>query len=68
MESFVLLVHTVDGQTYNVRQYMELGVERQFHKRIPKEIAGGVWVDDKTFIPGHAIVRAEIIAGKAAIL
>ncbi len=66
MESLVLKVYTIDGREYNVRQYREEGVERQFSSRIPKAIAAGVWVDESTFIPGTAIVRAEIVVGKGA--
>ena len=47
---------------------MKTGVEREFPTRIPKEIAASVWVNKKTFIPGTAIVRAEIVVGKGSDL
>ncbi len=66
MESMVIKVYTVDGEEHNVRLYLGAGLEAEILKRLPKEIAAGVWVDEKTFIPGTAIVRAEIIVGKGA--
>ena len=65
-ESLILRVHTIDGETHNIRQYVGPGVEREFCNRIPQELANGMWVDDRTFIPPNAIIRAEIIVGKAA--
>ena len=49
-----------------MRLYLGAGAEAQILKRLPREIAAGVWVDEKTFIPGTAIVRAEIVVGKGA--
>ena len=66
VESFILRIDTVDGKAYNCRQYMESGMESKFSKKLPQFIANGIWLDNRTFIPGNAIVRAEIIAGKAA--
>ena len=66
VESFILRIYTVDGKEYNCRQYMEPGMERFFPEKLPKLLANGIWLNDRTFIPGNAIVRAEITAGKAA--
>ncbi len=66
IESLVLKVHTIDGLEYKVCIYLEAGAETQTYKRLPQEIAKGVWVDEKTFIPGTAIVRTEIVVGPDA--
>jgi hypothetical protein len=52
MESFVVKVHTVEGKTYNVRMYMQPGAESQTYKRLPSEVANGVWPDEKPSFQG----------------
>lgn len=62
-ESLVLKVCTVDGKEYNVRVYIE-GAKEKLYAQIPREVANGVWSSDgKTFIPGTAIARVELLAG-----
>ena len=57
-------VHTIDGQEHSARIYLDAGVS--VLKRLPKEVAAGMWIDEKTFIPGTAITRVEIVAGQGA--
>lgn len=64
VKSLVIKVLTVDGQEYNVRVYLQAGADAEAYRRIPTELAAGAWIDEKTFIPGTAIVRAEIVVGR----
>jgi hypothetical protein len=65
-ESLVLLVHTLDGQSYNVRLYTQGGSGEALMRTLPTQVANGVWADERTFIPGTAIMRVEIVAGLRA--
>ena len=66
MELVILRVHTVDGESYDIPQRMEHGIETQLRNRLPQEIQGGMWPDERTFLPANAIVRVEIVRGPGA--
>ena len=66
MELVILRVHTVDGESYDIPQRMEHGIEAQLRARLPKEIGNGVWPNETTFIPAGAIARVEIVRGPSA--
>jgi hypothetical protein len=65
VESLILKVYTLDGKDYSVRIYIQ-GPPENLYKRLPKEIAEGVWASETTFIPASAIARVEIAVGARA--
>lgn len=66
MNSVVVLVHTSEGREHKVQLDLGAGAGGQVHDLLPEALARGVWLNNATFIPGHAIVRAEIVSGPLA--
>jgi hypothetical protein len=66
MSMLVVMVHTAAGTEHKVQIDLGSGADSKVWELLPQALARGVWLNNATFIPGHAIVRADIVSGPLA--